>query len=147
MPTPARRYSPEFWVNALLYFPMLLCYASILLEREMLLVGLIFQFFLGVFQVVCAGIHSLKSRSERHGNYLFFVICFFLAMVVGFWLLYLLNEPELVRIIFSVFILFVVPIITATWYLNMVSWYYGNEQQKVVLPSSQEDILDDLPIV
>ncbi|MGH1335676.1 MAG: hypothetical protein ACRBFS_06065 [Aureispira sp.] len=39
-----------------------------------------------------------------------------------------------------------IPIGIATWYLHMLTWYYGGKYQKLGASTSQEDLLDDLQI-
>lgn len=148
MVTRTRRYAPEFWVHACFYVPMVLCYAGALIEHDLVVIALIFQLLVGFFQVICGIIHALADNSIIHTKYLLSLLglfFFWLFLVFVLKTLHLTASTGLTNV-FGLLFLIIIPVGIATWYLNMVSWYYGKGTKSIAVAAGQEDILDDLPL-
>lgn len=149
MNTPTRQYHPEFIGQALIYFIMLFGYFGGLIFGEVsIFIALIVQFLVGVFQVLSGFIHLVAFRSSIHGKYLLGVLAYFTTLGAGLWLHQLLMFSQTTGEFLGFIILFIIPIVIATWYLNMLTWYYGgkypsidNKEQKISM-----DILDDIQV-
>ncbi|MFK7797215.1 MAG: hypothetical protein AB8E82_07150 [Aureispira sp.] len=149
MNNPSRQYHTEFFAQGLLYFLMIIGYLGGLIFGEgSVFMALIFQFFVGVFQVLSGFIHLTAFRSSIHGKYLLGVLAYFTTLGAGIWINELFNFSHTIGEFLGFVILLIIPIIIATWYLNMLTWYYGGKYP-AINNSEQEhsmDILDDMQV-
>lgn len=149
MNTPTRQYHTEFFAQGLLYFLMLLGYLGGLLVGEgFLFMALIFQFFVGVFQVLSGFIHLTAFRSSIHGKYLLGVLAYFTTLGAGIFVNGLFNFSHTIGEFLGFVMILIIPVAIATWYLNMLTWYYGGKYP-AINNSKQEvsmDILDDIQV-
>jgi hypothetical protein len=149
MNNATRQYHPEFVGQALIYLIMMLGYlGGLLLGEGGLFIALIFQFFVGVFQVLSGFVHTVAYRSSIHGKYLLGVLAYFSTLGGGIWLSNVLSFYSSTQTFLGIIMLAIVPVAIATWYLNMLTWYYGgkyptinNKEQEVAM-----DILDDIRV-
>ncbi len=146
MTTLKRHFHPEFFMQALLYILMVSSYLLGFFFEGAFFVALIFQFFVGLFQVLSGFLHMLAYRSLIHARYLARVLLFFITMGLVFFTLEQVGASTRFQEFNGLLFVILIPIGIATWYLHMLTWYYGGKYQKLGASTSQEDLLDDLQI-
>lgn len=140
-------YHNDLVFQGLFYFPMMLSYLiGIIFERDVLMLGLFIQFFVGVIQVLSGLFYSIRYQDKAHQNYLTIAIgyiAFLFLGSIGFVDVYFWGAEALI-----ILFLFVIPVGIATWYYPL-SWQAYKKADDLIDEEYtnqpfQEDILDDV---
>ncbi|BDS14729.1 hypothetical protein [Aureispira anguillae] len=144
---PKKTYQIDLVIQSLGYLPMIICYLLYFVENGFFILALLFQFLLGLAQLMSGAFHSVQYANVQHKRYFMAAIAYLLSLFVFFPSLEMLIEGGVDFLFLP--LLIIIPALIATWYYRLTWLLY---QKAPTLPSSnnnersifQEDILDDM---
>lgn len=144
---PKKTYQIDLVIQSLGYLPMIICYLLYFVENGFFILALLFQFLVGLAQLMSGAFHSVQYTNVQHKRYFIAAIAYLLFLFVLFPSLEKRIEGGADFLFLP--LLIIIPVLIATWYYRL-TWLLS--QKTPTSPSSknnqlsifQEDILDDM---
>jgi len=130
----------EFFIQSLLYVPMLLLYfGAIFISKEPVILGLLLQFFLGIFQVSTAIIRSIRHQSQIRKKYFFAAFAYVASLMTAMFIFddFSMDKVPKLWIVFGI----VVPVSMASFYWFLTLMQVNGKYTEIDTPTSEIDLL------